>query len=126
LVIHGIVICSASTALPSIVIRRTTTAICGLVFGRAAMTVSGIVFSLTATGIHSVIFCRDTLMISVLIFRRDILAIHNNQPKEGHTANMPATEGKQLATASQRKERRRGWHNTKAIATTATQQLWQW
>jgi hypothetical protein len=105
---------------------RATTAIRGIVFGRTAMTISCIVFSLTATGIHGVIFCRDTSMIGVVIFRCDILAIHNNQPKEGHTAKMPATEVKQLATASQRQERRRGWHNTNAIATTATQQLWQW
>jgi hypothetical protein len=45
---------------------------------------------------------------------------HNNQPKEGCAAKMPATEAKQQATASRRYERTGGQCNTNASATTAT------
>jgi hypothetical protein len=45
---------------------------------------------------------------------------HNNQPKEGRVAKMPATEVKQQATTSRRNERTRGWRNTNASAMTAT------
>jgi hypothetical protein len=43
---------------------------------------------------------------------------HNNQPKEGRVANMPATEAKQQASTSWRNERTRGQCNTNASATT--------
>jgi hypothetical protein len=44
---------------------------------------------------------------------------HNNQPKEGCAAKMPATEAKQQATTSRRDKRMRGWCNTKASARSA-------
>jgi hypothetical protein len=36
---------------------------------------------------------------------------HNNQPKEGRAAKMPATEVMQQATTSQRNERTQGQRN---------------
>jgi hypothetical protein len=94
-----------------------------------------IIFSLTATGIRGNIVCHATLAIGVTVFRHATLAIHsvvicrsttamhgkhNNQPKEGRVAKMPATEAKQQATTSRRNERTRGWRNTNISTMTAT------
>jgi hypothetical protein len=45
---------------------------------------------------------------------------HNNQPKVGRMAKMPATEAKQQATTSWLDERTRKWRNTNTSAMTAT------
>ncbi len=69
-----------------------------------------IVLSLTAKGISNDVICRATLAIDIAIFRHAISAIqgvvichsttamrgeHINQPNEGCTVKMPATEAKQ-------------------------------
>ncbi len=91
-----------------------------------------IVFSLTAKGISDDVVCHATLAIDVTIFRRATSAIqgivicrsttamcgeHLNQPNEGRTAKVPATEAKQQATTSRCNKRMRGQHNTNASAT---------
>jgi hypothetical protein len=93
-----------------------------------------IVFSLTTTGIRNNVICCATSVIGVAIFCHATLAIrgvvicrstmamqgHNNQPKEGHAAKMPATEAKQKATTSWRNERIRGQRNMNASVITET------
>jgi hypothetical protein len=90
------------------------------------MTIGGIVFSLTAMRIRSVAFRCATTVIGINVFRHTTLAIHNNQPKEGRPAKMPATEAKQLATTSRRIKRTKEPHNTNARATTVPQWWQQW
>jgi hypothetical protein len=101
------------------VVCRATMAIGSAVFSPTAMRIGGILFSLTTMGIWGVVFCQATSVIGSFVFRRTTLAIHNNQPKEGHVAKMPATEVKQLATTSRCNKRTRGQHNTSTSASTA-------
>jgi hypothetical protein len=94
-----------------------------------------IVFSLTATEIRDDVVCFTTSAIGVAIFHCITSAIlgivicrsttamrgeHNNHPKQGSAAKMPAIEAKQQATTSQREKRTRGQRNTNASAMTAT------
>ncbi len=77
-----------------------------VVFGHAAMAIVSIVTALTATEICGNVVCCTILAIGLVIFRHASLAIcgiivcctttamrciHNNHPKEGHAAKMPAT-----------------------------------
>ncbi len=115
-------------ALPGFVVCCTTTAIRSVMFSCTAMVIDSIVFSLTAMGVCGVVFCRATSVIGIVIFCHATLVIHNNQPKEGHAARMPATEAEQRATTIWCNKRTRGQcnMNMNASATTATRRWWQW
>jgi hypothetical protein len=101
----------------------------------AAAVVSGFVSSISVSGgdcggiggggfgrwrvvaVVGVVVCRTTTAMR---------GIHNNQPKEGCVAKMPATEVKQHSTTSWRNKRMRGWHNMNTSAMTARQRWQQW
>jgi hypothetical protein len=85
-----------------------TMAMHGVVFCSAAMAIGAVVFfSLAAMGIRGILFCHSSLVIGIIVSPPTTSAIrsivicrttpamrgkHNNQPKGGPPAKMPATD----------------------------------
>jgi hypothetical protein len=68
------------------------------------------------------VFCRATSSICGIVICHTTTAMHgehNNKPKEGCAAKMPATEAKKQKTTSRSNKRIRGWCITNASAMTA-------